>query len=595
MEKAPALCEKGRFLTPVLLFLGACLLYFPTLGYDFTVDDPLLTIHNAALRDFSGDYAGFFDSNLYAGTSFESGNAYVYRPLLMASIALDYQLAGHTIEASRFHLTNVLLYAALIAVLYLLLRALQGKARPAAPAFLVALLFMVFPSHSEVVCNVKNREEILALLFGAVSWWLIARDWAPGLRASLFRGIAAPLFFLLALLSKESALLLLPVMALWRRLAPAGAGGRAGFPFIPFTLAAIAYFLLRRHALGFGFDLPERTLFFTAEDGLLARVLTAAPVFVKYYLWDQLLGLELNPSFSTRFLVPVVQAPAGGAVASLIGLSVLFLVALRIAWTRGAAPALWGVFFFVTSLLALQIVPLGTAGAFRLMFTPSLGLCAVLGAALGRAAWPGGEAGSGPSRRPRALGAGMILVVVVSYAATARARSANWRNDGTLYAYAAEVAPGDPMSRYAAAEHAGRAGRADERRAYLEEALAIFVSRQGEPAVFDERALDAFSVAATEVAYGAIDTDAPRAIALSDLAIGLFERLRALRGGAIDANAAAPYYVKARALARLARYRESRETCRAGLALARHPGLERLLQELSRRDHADPAHLPGGN
>ena len=42
-------------------------------------------------------------------------------------------------------------------------------------AWLVAMLFIVHPMHVEVVASIKNRDEILAMLFFAAGWLALIR------------------------------------------------------------------------------------------------------------------------------------------------------------------------------------------------------------------------------------------------------------------------------------------------------------------------------------------------------------------------------------------------------------------------------------
>lgn len=83
---------------------------------------------------------------------------------------------------------------------------------------LVTLLFIVHPIHTEVVNNLKSRDELLSFLFGLSSLYYFIKNQENGLWKHLFLA----LFFLtLALLSKKTAVLF--------------------FAFIPLTL----YFFLK--------------------------------------------------------------------------------------------------------------------------------------------------------------------------------------------------------------------------------------------------------------------------------------------------------------------------------------------------------------
>src|SRR5262249_21281644 len=108
----------------------------------------------------------------HAARSGAGGNPRLYRPLAMATLALDRSFFGG--QPSAYHHTSVVLHVGATLVLFGLLAAL-GTGAPA--AFMAALLFGLHPIHTEVVDLAFNRSEILATLgvVGAL-WWLVAHE-----------------------------------------------------------------------------------------------------------------------------------------------------------------------------------------------------------------------------------------------------------------------------------------------------------------------------------------------------------------------------------------------------------------------------------
>jgi tetratricopeptide (TPR) repeat protein len=86
-----------------------------------------------------------------------------YRPVPKATFAVEYQLWGH--KPGRSHAVNILLYWALSVLLFFILKRLLRNYNILFP-FLVTLLFMAHPVHTEVVASLKNRDEMLAFLCG---------------------------------------------------------------------------------------------------------------------------------------------------------------------------------------------------------------------------------------------------------------------------------------------------------------------------------------------------------------------------------------------------------------------------------------------
>lgn len=89
------------------------------------------------------------------------GVTYGYRPLGKITMAIEYSLWGNNPHYSHF--VNVLLFAINVWLLLIFFkrvaRLLNIKAN--AIVYLGIVLFIVHPIHTEVVCSIKNREEIL--------------------------------------------------------------------------------------------------------------------------------------------------------------------------------------------------------------------------------------------------------------------------------------------------------------------------------------------------------------------------------------------------------------------------------------------------
>src|SRR5258708_7024560 len=131
----------------------------------------------------------------------------VFRPVTFSTFALDWKLGGG--RPFLFHLVNLVLHAAVTWLLYLLLQTVlrsspDGKPDGKTVAFACALLFAVHPIHTEAVASIVGRAELLAAGFLLAAWILHLRD----------REISALICFVLALLSKESAVVFLPLAAI---------------------------------------------------------------------------------------------------------------------------------------------------------------------------------------------------------------------------------------------------------------------------------------------------------------------------------------------------------------------------------------------
>jgi len=189
----------------VLLILFTALLYGNTLLNSYNMDDTLVTQHH---RFTSKGFAGISDILKSPYYSDNMGYSYEYRPVTHISFAVEHQFFGEHPAIS--HAINVLLYG-LTAILVFYVLQLLFPVLGLAFTSLVSLLFIAHPIHTEVVNSIKNRDEILALLFALLSL-IYALQYIN--RGTWWRWILVPMFLLLALLSKTSAasfMLIIPV------------------------------------------------------------------------------------------------------------------------------------------------------------------------------------------------------------------------------------------------------------------------------------------------------------------------------------------------------------------------------------------------
>jgi len=193
--------KKRVLLETLSLPLLSFLLLLPLLGYGFLSDDFPLIVANPRLQSWSL----FFQNLLTPFFSFPANpQLHYWRPTTLLSYALELRLWGGS--PWGFHLTNILLHTANTLLLYLLLK----RFRPEGPLpWTASLLFLLHPAHGENIAWISGRTDLLAFLFLALSllFRLEYEERKRGLSISL-------LFFTLALLSKEAALLFLPLLFL---------------------------------------------------------------------------------------------------------------------------------------------------------------------------------------------------------------------------------------------------------------------------------------------------------------------------------------------------------------------------------------------
>ncbi len=306
----------------------------------------------------------------------------LYRPLTTLGFAVDWALSGGS--PAWFHFTSLLWHVAASVLVFLLLRRFFSTR----PALVGAILFAVHPVHVEAVANVVGRAEIMASVFFLAA--CLAWTAAPGSGPSVRRTAAVTLLFALALLSKESAVMLPAALLLldgalgrWRPgRASLGAylKARAG-AYAALGAAVIAFLALRLAVLGHLTARQVNPLFdvVTATGPRLLVALGVWPSVLRLFFFPRTLLADYGP----RIFMP----PHGWSASAVLGLLLLAAVlaggiyALVRGRGRTALALLW------VPLLMLPVsnllFPTGIVLAERTLYLPLFAL-AVAAAGLDR-------------------------------------------------------------------------------------------------------------------------------------------------------------------------------------------------------------------
>ncbi len=184
------------------------------------------------------------------------------------------------------HFNNIWLYVLGCVLLYLVLVKYMFKANPDM-AFLAALIFLAHPVHSEVVANIKGRDEIFCLIFMSLTF-LFSFKFMNNKKTSTL--IIASFMFLLALLSKEFAIMLLLLIPI------------AMFVFnkikivvIPFTLMTVCFLLVFFLMIGIKLILvPAVPPIVMILSGVMVFVLISGILFRKTFVNKELNALMMG-------------------------------------------------------------------------------------------------------------------------------------------------------------------------------------------------------------------------------------------------------------------------------------------------------------
>jgi len=448
---------------PLLVALAAVLVHWSAFGNGFALDDVRLVEGNPALGSVARIPSLFLAPYWNA-----PGEHYgLYRPLTIVSLAIDRAVFGA--GPLGFHLVNVLLHAGVTALAWL---ALRRAGTHYGTALLGAGLFAVLPIHTEAVANIAGRAELLAALFVLAAWVAHRRAGDADDAAGRWR-VASALFYLGAILSKESAILApLLFFADDAMRGRKNASARPRF-VIGYGSAFAVMLALRVAALGvhqtaegaIPLDNPA------AAAGTWPRVATALWVQLKYALLCVApRHLVSDYSFDA---IPVARSfadprvVAGAAFVAAVGATAFW------GWRRSRplalAAVLWIVFFLPSANL---LFPTGTIMAERLAYLPSLGICLALGH-LG-AAFAAREGFPSAVRARRAGVVALAVVAIIAMAWRTIARVPDWKDNSALALADVFTMPRSAKLQAGAGIVLADAGRTAEAEAHLLRAVTIY-------------------------------------------------------------------------------------------------------------------------
>lgn len=185
----------------LMILIVPVLLYAQSIHFNFVFhDDDIMILQNSeVLRQFDIKKLLFTDAWLM------DKKIELYRPWQSITYAIDYALGGD--KPSVYHAHNLMVFCIGMVLLYLVLQSLHIST---SHALLLTLLYSVHYLFANTVCWIPARGDLYLFAFSMLSIWL----WIKALSAETLKWyLLTALGYAFALLSKESAIVLLPLFA----------------------------------------------------------------------------------------------------------------------------------------------------------------------------------------------------------------------------------------------------------------------------------------------------------------------------------------------------------------------------------------------
>ncbi|MDC0230580.1 tetratricopeptide repeat protein [Aureispira] len=408
----------------ILIFFLSCGLYVNTLNHQYAVDDSIVILRNqftkkgiAGMKGIWGEdtFTGFFGGkrNLVAGGR--------YRPLSLATFAIELQLFGTVVkdqngnpvldadgdinyQGSPFisHLVNVLLYALLCIIIYLMLLQMfnpkreQNNVKGYFIALAGALLYATHPIHTEAIANIKGRDEIMVLLGSVLAvYWVLKAALEP--KKAILYYLGAGLAFTFSIFSKENAVTFLAIIPAALYFFTNSSTKKIVLVTLPFlAIVAIFWFGIRAPILGEaasiagGENAPATELmndpFLKIENNRYVPFTSEERFSTVLYTWLEYIKLLVYPHPLTNDYYPkhirtdmdlIPNFQMGKVIFSI--LLHLLLGILMVLGTLKKKPYAFFILFYLAtfSVVSNLIFSIGSNMAERFMFLPSVGFSAL--------------------------------------------------------------------------------------------------------------------------------------------------------------------------------------------------------------------------
>ena len=480
---------KGDKASAIVLFILSFIVYSNTLGHDFALDDSIVISENQFVKEGLSGLDDIFSRDTFYGFFKRDGKDNLvqggrYRPLSLAFFALEYQLFG--LSPFVGHLFNIIFYGGLVLFIFFFLKYLfKNQSYGRSLAFWAAVVFAVHPIHTEVVANIKGRDEILALLFSLGSFYYVLKSCD---KKALMNSILGVVLIFLGSMSKENAITFAAIIPLGLILFRQKSVLQALRHSLPVFIGIAGFMAIRFSVLGFELGSSSMELMnnpflkwtgTTYVEMSLSEKLPIILYSLGEYIRLLVFPVDLNHDYYPRH-IEIMSWTDWRVILSVLVYLGLAYIALRAFKKK----PIWSfsIFFFVSSLSIVSnlFISVGTNMAERFVFMPSLGFSIALGYAI--VSWLMKEDRSSPLNfnLSQLL---LVIIPVILFSGLTLNRNKVWKDNYTLFtsdvnkdsrsAKLCNSAGGAIIDRFKDAPDAQKKVKLEEAKLYLERAIDI--------------------------------------------------------------------------------------------------------------------------
>ncbi len=371
---------KNKFFKPVILTVFCFVFYINTIPNFYAYDDGMVIIENQFTKSGIAGIPDIFKHDYFYGCVGNDNANLVsigrYRPLSLVTFAIEFQLFGANPHISHF--INIMLLALASLILYLLLSKIFSSYFNENNffdlPFVTVLLFIAHPVHTEVVANIKSRDEIMAMIGSLTTVFFILKY----IDTNHFKYLVISFFFfLLALLSKENAITFLAIIPLTIYIYKKGNRVNYLMCLIPVCLATIFFLIIRILAIGKFSPPPNEILnnpyIYATINEKSATIFYVLGYYIKLLFWPNPLTFDYFP-----YHIKLVNWNNIFALLSL--LFYVVIIAYAVLTIRKKTVISFGILFYIITLSVVSniFIPASSFMGERFLFMPSIGFLIII-------------------------------------------------------------------------------------------------------------------------------------------------------------------------------------------------------------------------
>ena len=435
--------EKSKVLSLVaklviLLSVITFAVYANTLKNGFVLDDVLVIKQDTIVKKGVTAIPQIFSTPYLIG-SIKAANDH-YKPLSLAMFAIEYQLSDGSPLIG--HIVNVFFFIGCVIFLFLFLDDLFEHQKTTV-AFIASLLYALHPVNTEVVANIKSRDQLLCFFFGFFALNLYIRYIKSGKLSHLFIGV---FLFFLSLISKETTITFLAVIPLVFFFYKNENRKGSIYIIIGSVTITILFLLIRQTVLNAyhignhgDYSLTDNPI--ASAPSFVSRIATALLVMGDY-LKLLIIPYPLVCDYSYRN-VPFVNFSNIWVLLSLAAYIVITFLGVYLLIRNNKSPFAFALLFFLLtiSIFTNIIILIGAIKAERFLFFSSVGFCLVIALFLDK--WVLPSTNSFYSKMTDKRSSFIIIPLIILYAVLTIKRNTDWADNYTLYSKDIKSAPDD--------------------------------------------------------------------------------------------------------------------------------------------------------